>query len=118
MHTLGFPIWAGLRSDSCAITSLETNGAGLGHEGLYLTGLGRVAARWREQADEFADTVKVACMFSKYTLDRYGGHYYAKAQNLRRRLRAAYDSRCIRTISVASDGADEGAADTRQGRDA
>ena len=68
MHTLGFPIWAGLRSDSCAITFLETSGAGLGHEGLYLTGLGRVAARWRERADEFADTVKVACMFSKYTL--------------------------------------------------
>src|SRR5262249_45138483 len=29
---------------------------------------------------------------SKYTLDRFGGHYYAKAQNLRRRLRAAYDA--------------------------
>ena len=119
MHTLGFPIWAGLRSDSCAITFLETSGAGLGHEGLYLTGLGRVAARWRERADEFADTVKVACMFSKYTLDRYGGHYYAKAQNLRRRLRAAYDlGAAIARSPVASDGADEGAADTRQGRDA
>jgi amidase len=92
MHDLGFPVWAGLRSDSCAITFLETNGAGVGHEGLYLTGLGRVAARWRERADEFADTVKVACMFSKYALDRYGGHYYAKAQNLRRRLRSAYDA--------------------------
>ena len=31
-------------------------------------------------------------LFSKYTLDRYGGRYYAKAQNLRRRLRAAYDA--------------------------
>jgi amidase len=28
---------------------------------------------------------------SQYTLDRWGGHYYAKAQNLRRRLRRAYD---------------------------
>jgi amidase len=92
MHTMGFPIWAGLRSDSCTITFLETSGAGLGHEGLYLTGLGQIAARWRERADEFADTVKVACMFSRYALDRYGGHYYAKAQNLRRRLRAAYDA--------------------------
>jgi amidase len=27
----------------------------------------------------------------KYTLDRYGGRYYGKAQNLRRRLRATYD---------------------------
>jgi amidase len=36
--------------------------------------------------------VKVACIFGKHTLDRYGGRYYAKAQNLRRRLRAAYDA--------------------------
>src|SRR5262249_6840182 len=26
------------------------------------------------------------------TLDRYGGHFYAKAQNLRRRVRADYDA--------------------------
>ena len=48
--------------------------------------------KWREHADEFADTLKIASIFSRYTLDRYGGHYYAKAQNLRRRLRAAYDA--------------------------
>ena len=48
--------------------------------------------KWREHADEFADTLKIASIFSKYTLDRYGGHYYGKAQNLRRRLRAAYDA--------------------------
>ena len=48
--------------------------------------------KWRDHADEFADTLKIATIFSKYTLDRYGGHYYAKAQNLRRRLRAAYDA--------------------------
>ncbi|MGH8733427.1 MAG: amidase family protein, partial [Burkholderiales bacterium] len=35
--------------------------------------------------------LKIACLFSKYALDRWGGHYYGKAQNLRRRLRAAYD---------------------------
>jgi amidase len=48
--------------------------------------------KWRDHADEFADTLKIATIFSKYTLDRYGGHYYGKAQNLRRRLRAAYDA--------------------------
>jgi amidase len=36
--------------------------------------------------------MKIAAIFSKYTLHRYGGHYYAKAQNIRRRLRAAYDA--------------------------
>jgi amidase len=91
MHLLGHPIWAGIRNDSAVITLLEMNGAGLAHEGLYVTSLLDAAMGWRGRADEFADTLKVACLFSKYTLDRWGGHYYAKAQNLRRRLRAAYD---------------------------
>ena len=102
MHMLGHPIWAGIRSDSAVITLLETNGAGLAHEGLYVTSLLDAATRWRGRADEFADTLKIACLFSKYTLDRYGGHYYAKAQNLRRRLRAAYDDGAGRaTISCS-----------------
>jgi amidase len=91
MHGLGHPIWAGIRSDSAVITLLEMNGAGLAHEGLYVTSLLDAARNWRGRADEFADTLKIACLFSQYTLDRWGGHYYAKAQNLRRRLRAAYD---------------------------
>jgi amidase len=90
-HALGFAVWAGIRNDSCALTLLETTGAGLGYQGVYLPSLIDAAMRWREHADEFADTLKIACIFGKYTLDRYGSRYYAKAQNLRRRLRAAYD---------------------------
>jgi amidase len=92
MHRLGVPIWVGIRSDSCTMTFLETNGAGSGFEGLYVPALAEAGGRWRGRTDEFADTVKIACMFGKYALDRYGGHYYGKAQNLRRRLRAAYDA--------------------------
>ena len=68
------------------------NGCGLGYEGLYPLTAIQAAMQWRDHADEFADTLKIATIFSKYTLDRYGGHYYGKAQNLRRRLRAAYDA--------------------------
>jgi len=92
LHTLGFPVWAGIRNDSCPITFLETNGASTAHEGVYVPALIEAAGRWRGHADEFADTVKIASLFGKYTLGRYGGRYYAKAQNLRRRLRAAYDA--------------------------
>src|SRR5204862_77091 len=34
----------------------------------------------------------MASIFSRYTVDRYGGRFYAKAQNLRRRVRAGYDA--------------------------
>jgi amidase len=91
MHTLGFPIWAAIRGDAACITLLEMNGAGLAHEGLYIGSLMTAAMAWRKRADAFADTLKIASIFSKYTLTRYGGRYYAKAQNLRRRLRRAYD---------------------------
>jgi amidase len=92
MHALGFPIWAAIRGDAACVILLEMNGAGIAHEGLYVTSLVDAAMAWRKRADEFADTLKIASIFSKYTLARYGGHYYAKAQNLRRRLRAAYDA--------------------------
>jgi amidase len=92
MHAMGFPIWAAIRGDAACITLLEMNGAGIAHEGLYVTSLLEAAMAWRGRADEFADTLKIASIFSKYTLGRYGGRYYAKAQNLRRRLRAAYDA--------------------------
>jgi amidase len=71
---------------------LEMNGHGIGYEGLYPLSAIEAGMKWREHADEFADTLKIASIFSKYTLHRYGGHYYGKAQNLRRRLRAAYDA--------------------------
>ena len=92
MHGLGFAVWSGIRGDAACVTLLEMNGAGIAHEGLYVTSLLDATMAWRARADEFADTLKIATMFSKYTLDRYGGRYYAKAQNLRRRLRTAYDA--------------------------
>src|ERR671935_13767 len=83
------PMTANVRDNALL---LEMNGAGIGHEGLYVTSLVERAMGWRNRADEFADTLKIASIFSKYTLDRYGGRFYAKAQNLRRRVRAGYDA--------------------------
>jgi amidase len=91
-HGLGFAVWAAIRGDAACVTLLEMNGAGIAHEGLYVTSLLDAAMAWRSRADEFADTLKIASIFSRYTLGRYGGRYYAKAQNIRRRLRAAYDA--------------------------
>ncbi len=91
-HVHGFPVWAAIRGDAACVTLLEMNGAGINHEGLYVTSLMEKSMAWRSRADDFADTLKVATIFSKYTLDRYGGRFYGKAQNIRRRLRADYDA--------------------------
>jgi amidase len=91
-HADGFAVWAAIRGDAACITLLEMNGAGINHEGLYVTSLMDKAMGWRDRADDFADTIKIASILSRYTVDRYGGRYYGKAQNIRRRLRAAYDA--------------------------
>lgn len=91
-HAQGYAVWAAIRGDAACVTLLEMNGAGINHEGLYVTSLLNKAMAWRSRANDFADTLKIAAIFSKYTLDRYGGYYYAKAQNIRRRLRKAYDN--------------------------
>jgi len=90
-QTQGVAVWAAIRGDAASVTLLEMNGAGINHEGLYITSLMDKAMGWRQRADDFADTIKVAAIFSKYTVGRYGGRFYGKAQNIRRRLRAAYD---------------------------
>ena len=79
-----------IRGDAACVTLLEMNGFGLGYEGHFPLSVMQAAMKWRDHADEFADTLKIASIFSKYTLDRYGGHYYGKAQNLRRRLRNSH----------------------------
>ena len=92
LHAQGFAVWAAIRGDAARVTLLDTNGAGMAHEGLYVTSLMQAMGRWRDNPDGFVDTLKIAEIFSQYTFSRYGAHYYAKAQNIRRRLRAAYDS--------------------------
>jgi amidase len=47
---------------------------------------------WRNRADELSDTLKNTMLLGHYMTTHYRGHYYAKAQNLVRRLRAAYDA--------------------------
>jgi amidase len=46
---------------------------------------------WRTRADELSDTLKNTMLLGHFMTTRYRGHYYAKAQNLVRRLQRAYD---------------------------
>jgi amidase len=48
-------------------------------------------AGWRKRADELPDTLKITMVLGEYIQQTYGGHYYAKGQNLGRQLTQAYD---------------------------
>ena len=92
MHNMTREIWIPIGHDGGFRTMMATNGAGGNHEGLYVTSLIDAAAGWRGRADELADTIKIISLFGHYSLKHYHGHYYAKAMNLRRKLRAGYDA--------------------------
>ena len=51
-----------------------------------------LAQRLADRADELSDTLKNTMLLGHYMVTHYRGQYYAKAQNLVRRLRAAYDA--------------------------
>lgn len=45
----------------------------------------------RARGRDFSDTVKLTVLAGHYMTEEYNRHYYGKAQNISRRLRAEYD---------------------------
>jgi len=72
-------------------TDLGTNGPnGKGHNLLEAIRFYQVARR--ERSADFPVTVKTVLLFAQVMRERYGNYYSAKAQNIVRTLRAAYDA--------------------------
>ena len=83
-------VWGLVAEGATAL--LRSNGMGHHWEGLYNTGLVETLGRARKaQANDLPPTVKLVLLMGSYVAERYHGRLYAKAQNLRRVLRAGYD---------------------------
>jgi amidase len=91
MHAAGPAIWTPIALEGATELMMKGNGMGTNWRGLYLTSLLNAHAGWRHRADELSDTLKISMLLGHYFTKHYRGHYYAKAQNLSRKLRAAYD---------------------------
>jgi amidase len=91
MHRLGGAIWLPVAAEGALMQMMLGNGFGFNWQGLYVTSMLDRHSAWRERADELSDTLKNTMLLGHYMVTRYRGHYYAKAQNLVRRLRRAYD---------------------------
>ena len=90
-HLHGLSIWTPIALEGLTDQMMLGNGMGTGWEGMYTTSLLDFHANWRSRADELSDTLKICMFMGQYYLKHHRGHYYAKAQNLVRRLRAEYD---------------------------
>lgn len=91
-HVTAAAVWTPIGSEGLTMQMMIGNGMGLNWKGRYDVGLLDAHARWRERADELPATLKLAMLTGGWAISEHNGRYYAKAQNLARRIKAAYDN--------------------------
>jgi amidase len=91
LHRDGLAIWNAIAIEGATYLMVRGDAFGTNHKGHYSTDLVDFYGRARrERADQYSITVKMTILMGQWLSDRYHHHYYAKAQNLGRRLRASY----------------------------
>jgi amidase len=91
MHLDGSAIWTPIALEGLQAQMMHGNGMGFNWKGLYTTSLLDAHSNWRARANELSRTLKISMFAGEYFIRQYRGHFYAKAQNLGRLLRKAYD---------------------------
>ena len=91
MHRDGLAIWTPIALEGLTDIMMHGNGFGTGWEGLHVTSLRDAHAGWRARANELSHSLKISMFVGEYMQNQYRGHFYSKAQNLSRLLKAAYD---------------------------
>lgn len=93
LHLDSPSIWRGLIVEGSYVRVVRGNSQGVGTKGYYNTPLIDAFGRGRARnARDFSVTVKYSALLGAYLHEHYGSHYYAKARNLSRLLKEAYDA--------------------------
>ncbi|SCM76359.1 Amidase [uncultured Pleomorphomonas sp.] len=90
-HVTTASVWSPIGLEGLTQQMMRGNGMGFNWKGRYDIGLMAAHAHWRERANDLSPTLKLSMLTGEWGIRRYGGRYYAKAQNLARAMRAAYD---------------------------
>src|SRR2546427_5465698 len=92
LHRDGIHIWNAIAVEGATMLMVAGNSMGTNWKGHYTTSLLDFYGRSRRvRGNDLSETVKLVILLGQYMQDNYHGRYYAKAQNLARVLRAAYD---------------------------
>jgi len=91
MHTAGGAVILPIIVEGAFELMIKGNGFGSNHEGLYLASLMDAIGSWRRRPDDLSETVKMSMLMAQFMQEQHHGRFYAKAQNQRRLIRAAYD---------------------------
>ncbi|HET6550290.1 MAG TPA: amidase [Solirubrobacter sp.] len=91
MHRDGLAIWNAIAIEGATDLMVRGDAFGTNHKGHYTTDLVDFYGRARRaRGVDYSVTVKLTALLGAYLSDDYNHHYYAKAQNLGRRLRGQY----------------------------
>ena len=91
-HLFAPAVWTPIILEGLTALMMKGNGFGTNWQGLYVTSLMAAHAGWRARADELSESLKLSMLVGEFMSRQSGGRWYAKAQNVRRRIRAAYDA--------------------------
>ncbi|GAB2587169.1 amidase [Paractinoplanes abujensis] len=91
-HRTMMNVWAAIILEGTVQVAMHGNGAWTGITGLNPTALMRAHSAWRHRAHLLSEPIKTGLIAGHYLREVYGGVYYAKAQNLVRAARQAYDT--------------------------
>lgn len=91
-HRLAGALWHPIGCEGLTAQMMHGNGAGFNWKGLYDVGLLDKQVGWRDQADALSASLKLCMFVGQYGIERYNGRFYAKAQNIARLARNAYDA--------------------------
>lgn len=92
MHRDGIHVWNAIAVEGAHMLMIAGNSMGTNWEGHYTSSLLDFYRSARlSNADDYSETCKLVLLLGQYMQNAYGGRYYARAQNLARTLRAAYD---------------------------
>ena len=88
-HLNGPALWGAVVTDGFWQT-VKLNGVGYNHEDVYSPALYRAMQDWTARAVTAPINARLLWLLGRHVAS-YRGHYYGKAKNLVRRLRASYD---------------------------
>lgn len=98
-HVTAASLWLVVGVEGLTAQMMTGNGMGFNWKGRYDVGLIDEHASWRKNADALSAPLKLAMLTGHWGMTQHRGRYYAKAQNLARTIKAAYD-RAFETVDL------------------
>ncbi len=91
-HNQAPDYWTAITVEGLQDLMMWGNSSGTNYKGMYLPSMVDHFGNWQNRSDELSASLKVCMFLGEYFQTNYRGRYYAKAQNLMRKIRKSYEA--------------------------